>query len=83
MQGTVKGESQGRQRKMWEDNVREWTGLEFAKSTEGSGEQGKMEKTGCKIICGAQTTLAVKGLMMIMMMLMMKWEANAAFAEEV
>ena len=33
---------------------------------EGSGEQGKMEKTGCKIICGAQTTLAVKGLMMIM-----------------
>ena len=32
---------------------------------EGSGEQGKMEKTGCKIICGAPTTLAVKGLLMI------------------
>ena len=32
----------------------------------GSGEQGKMEKTGCKIICGAPTTLAVKGLMMMM-----------------
>ena len=32
---------------------------------EGSGEQGKMEKTGCKIICGAPTTLAVKGLKMI------------------
>ena len=31
---------------------------------EGSGEQGKMENTGCKIICGAPTTLAVKGLMM-------------------
>ena len=26
---------------------------------EGSGEQGKMEKTGCKIICCAPTTLAV------------------------
>ena len=26
-----------------------------------SGEQGKMEETGCEIICGAQTTLAVKG----------------------
>ena len=26
-----------------------------------------MEKTGCKIICGAPTTLAVKGLMMMMM----------------
>ena len=33
---------------------------------EGSGEQGKMEKTGCKIICGATTTLAVKGLMTMM-----------------
>ena len=32
----------------------------------GSGEQGKMEKTGCRIIRGAQTTLAVKGLMMMM-----------------
>ena len=40
---------------------------------EGSGEQGKMEKTGCKMIWGAQTILAVKGLiiMMIMMMMMM------------
>ena len=28
---------------------------------EGSGEQGKMEETGCEIICGAPTTLAVKG----------------------
>ena len=35
---------------------------------EGSGKQGKMEKTGCKIICGAPMILAVKGLMMIMMM---------------
>ena len=37
---------------------------------EGSGEQGKMEKTGCKIIRGAPTTLAVKGLMMMKMMMM-------------
>ena len=35
------------------------------KVPEGSGEQGKMEKTGCKIICGAPTTLTVKGLMMM------------------
>ena len=33
MYGTVKGgRTQGRQRKRWEDNVREWTGLEFDKS---------------------------------------------------
>ena len=33
LRSTVKGERrQGRQRKRWEDNIREWTGLEFAKS---------------------------------------------------
>ena len=36
--------------------------------SEGSGEQGEMEKTGCKIICGAPTTLAVKGFVVMMMM---------------
>ena len=33
LQGTVKGgRRQGGQRKRWEDNIGEWTGLEFAKS---------------------------------------------------
>ena len=33
LQGTVKGgRRQGRQRKRWEDIIREWTGLEFGKS---------------------------------------------------
>ena len=45
----------------WEDNIREWTGLEFAKVPEGSGEQGKMEETDCEVISGDPTTLAVKG----------------------
>ena len=36
---------------------------------EGSGEQGKMEKTECEVVCAAPTTLTVKGLMMMMMML--------------
>ena len=30
---------------------------------EGSGGQRKMEETGCEIICGAPTTLAVEGQM--------------------
>ena len=69
LQGTVKGRRrQGGQRKRREDNIKEWTGLEFQQVPEGSGEQGKMEKTGCKIICGAPNTLAVKELMMMMMM---------------
>ena len=33
LQGTVKGgRGQGRQKKRWGDNIREWAGLEFAKS---------------------------------------------------
>ena len=35
---------------------------------EGSGEQGKMEETGCEIICDAPTPFAFEGLMMMMMM---------------
>ena len=59
---------QGRQRKRWEDNIREWTGLEFSRSQR-AVENGKMEKTGWEIICGVPMTLAVKGQMMIMMMI--------------
>ena len=65
-----RGRRQGRQRKWWEDNNGEWTSLEFGRS-QSAVENRKMEKTGCKIICGAPTTLAVKGLMMMMMMMMM------------
>ena len=43
LQGTVKGgRRQGRQRKRWENNIREWTGLEFTKSQRavGTGKNG-------------------------------------------
>ena len=67
LQGIVRGgRRQGRQRKRWEDNIREWTGLEFGKSQRAVENREKVEKTGCKIICGAPATLAVKGLMMMM-----------------
>ena len=62
LQCPVKRRRQGRPKKRWEDKMRRWTGLEFAKSVpEGSGEQRKMEETGCEVICGAPTTPAVKG----------------------
>ena len=62
LQGTVTGGRRlGRQRKRWEDNIRELTGLEFAKSQRAAENREKMEATGCEIICGAPTTLAVKG----------------------
>ena len=61
LQGTVKGgRRQSREKKRWEDNIRKWRGLEFAKSQR-AVETEKMEETGCEIICDAPTTLAVKG----------------------
>ena len=48
-QGTVKGgRRQGRQRKRWEDNIREWAGLEFAKSERAVENRGKWRKLVAK-----------------------------------
>ena len=45
LQGTVKwGRRQGRQRKRWEDNIRELTGLEFAKSKRAVENREKWRK---------------------------------------
>ena len=45
LQGTVKGgRRQGRQRKRWEDNIKKWTGLEFAKSQRAVENGGKWRK---------------------------------------
>ena len=46
---TVKGgRRQGRQRKRWEDNLREWTGLEFAKSPRAVENREKLRKLVAK-----------------------------------
>ena len=49
LQGTVKGERrQGKQRKKWEDNIREWTGLEFGKSQRAVENREKWRKLVAK-----------------------------------
>ena len=49
LQGTVKGGRRpGRQRKRWEDNIREWTGLEFAKSQRAVENREKWRKLVAK-----------------------------------
>ena len=49
LQGTVKGgRRQGRQRKTREDNIREWTGLEFSKSQRAVENRGKWRKQAAK-----------------------------------
>ena len=49
LQGTVKGgRRQGGQRKWWEDNIREWTGLEFGKSQRAVENREKWRKLVAK-----------------------------------
>ena len=49
LQGTGKeGRRQGRQKKRWEDNIREWTGLEFTKSQRAVENRGKWRKLVAK-----------------------------------
>ena len=62
LHGTVKG---GRRQRQAEEEVgRQHQGTDrpgVRQVPEGSGEQGRMEETGCEIICGAPMTLMVKG----------------------
>ena len=45
LQGKMKGgRRQGRQKKRWEDNIREWTGLGFAKSQRAVENREKWSK---------------------------------------
>ena len=59
LQGTVEGKrKRGRQKKRWEDNIKEWTGMDFASSTR-AGQDGK---GCCEFICGAPTTFLGYGI---------------------
>ena len=59
-QGTVKGgRRQGRQKKRWVDNIREWTGLEITKSQRVGEKWIKLQS--CEVVYDAPTTLVVKG----------------------
>ena len=50
LQGAVKGgRGQGRQRKRWEDNIREWTGLDFAKVRREVENREKWRKLVAKV----------------------------------
>ena len=69
LQGTVKGRRrQGRQRKRWEDNIREWTGPEFAKSQRAVGNREKWRKLVAKSSVVPQSPSRCM-MMMIMMMI--------------
>ena len=66
LQVIVKGGGGREARQTEEEAGRQHQGMDrpgVRQVPEGSGEQGKMEEIGCKIIFSASTTLAVKGQM--------------------
>ena len=53
LQGKVKGKRRrGRQKKRWEDNIKEWTGMDFVSSSTAAEN-----RDCCEIICDAPTTV--------------------------
>ena len=56
-------------------------GLEFGKSQRAVENREKWKKTDCKIIYGTPTTLAVKGLMMMMIMMMIASAGPVYFSD--
>ena len=63
LQGTVKGaRRRGLQKKRWEVNIKEWTGIEFGDSLRTAEDRGKVDRYCCNVICGTPTTVKVEGL---------------------
>ena len=61
LQGTVKGkEKRGRQKNRWEENSKEWTGMDFDSSTRTA--ENRQDGKCCKIICGSKTNLQSYGM---------------------
>ena len=61
---------QGGQRKRWEDNIREWTGLDFGKSQRAVENGGKWRKLVAKSSVVPQRTSQLRDWLIMMMMMM-------------
>ena len=61
LQGTVKGKEDKADRRRGQQTNQEMDRPGVCQVPEGSREHRKMKETGCEIICGAPTTLVVKG----------------------
>ena len=62
IQGTVPGKrKRGRQNERWEDNIKEWTGLDFNSSQREAEDRQRLQKIVADVSSGAPTTLNVPG----------------------
>ena len=69
LQGTVKGRRrQGGQRKRWENNIRDWTGLEFGRSQRAVENREKWRKLVAKSSVVPQRPSQLRGWWWMMMM---------------
>ena len=58
----INSEEEEDRKRRWEDNIREWTGLDLADSQWGSGGQRRVEKAGGIILkCAPAKSAEVKG----------------------
>ena len=70
---------QGRQRKRWEDNIREWTGLEFTKYTRAVENRGKWTKLVVKSPVVPQQPLRLRHEMRWESVLLVDWAKPALY----
>ena len=62
LQGTVpEKRKRGRQKKRWEDNIKEWTGLDFNNSQRAAEDRQIWKTIVADVSSGAPTTLMVPG----------------------
>ena len=62
VQGTVPGKrKRERQKKRWENNIREWTGLDFNNSQRAAEDRQRWQNSVADVSSGAPTTLMVPG----------------------
>ena len=54
LQDTVQGKrKKSKQKKRWKDNIKEWKGLDFARSTRTDDDRTRSKGVGYKVICEA------------------------------
>ena len=52
----------GRQKKRWEDNIKEWTGMDFSSSTRAAEDRTRRKGIAAKYMYGAPTTFQDYGI---------------------
>ena len=84
LQGMVQGGwRKGRQKKRWEDNISEWTGLVLGEALWKAEGQRGVEKSGCPIVLDAATVIQTKGWVSEWVRTMLSWRTQFRLSKSV